>query len=167
MSRVAFDALPDEARTWVFAAAAPLDARSAEIVRGTIDAFLEGWSSHGEDVPAAARLVEGRFLVVAADEAAVTGGCSVDRLFRTVRDLRRSAGIDFLETTRVYWRDGEAVASATRDEFRRLAESGSVTSETIVYDTTAERLAEVRSGAWSRPAAESWHARAFPLRRAS
>ena len=166
MSRIDFERLDDDSRTWIFAAAQPLDARQTELVTATVRRFLEEWTSHGEDVPSSAELLHDRFLVIAADESAVSGGCAVDRLFRTVRQLRE-AGADFLQTTLVFWRDGELVRSATREEFRCLAESGVVGADTIVFDTTVERLGDVRDGSWARTAAESWHAQAFPLRRAS
>jgi hypothetical protein len=83
--------------------------------------------------------------------------------YRRVRSLKESAGADLLETTLVFWRDGDAVRSATRAEFRKLAEEGRVGPSTIVFDTTAETLGAIRSGAWEKRAAESWHAEAFNL----
>ena len=42
----------------------------------------------------------------------------------------------------------------TRDEFRNSADA-----DTVVYDTLAERLGDVRGGRWERRAADSWHAK--------
>lgn len=167
MSRIEFDAVSDRARVWIFGAAAPLDGPQASRVRETIDAFLGGWTSHEQDFPSAATLLHDRFLIVAAEDEAVAGGCAVDRLFRTVRALRADPGVDFLDTTRIWWREGDAIRSASRAEFRALAERGAVGEETMVFDTTADRIGSIRSGGWERRAGASWHAGAFPLRRAS
>ena len=59
-----------------------------------------------------------------------------------------------LDASRVFYRDANGnVASVARGEFRNVANE-----ETIVFDTTAQRLADIRSGAWERRAADSWHA---------
>jgi hypothetical protein len=36
-----------------------------------------------------------------------------------------------------------------------------VTPSTPVFDNTITTVGELREGAWERPAAESWHGRAF------
>jgi hypothetical protein len=48
-----------------------------------------------------------------------------------------------------------------RHEFARLAREGAVGLDTIVFDNTLTRLADVRAGKWERPVRDSWHARAF------
>ena len=56
----------------------------------------------------------------------------------------------------VFVRDRGAM---TRDEFRSIAGP-----DTIVFDTLAERLGDVRGGRWERRAGESWHARLLAAR---
>jgi hypothetical protein len=40
----------------------------------------------------------------------------------------------------------------SRAEFQRTGGP-----ETVVFDTLVERLSDVRSGVWKRPAVNSWH----------
>ena len=167
MSHIPIQNLADDARVWLFGATAPLTDDQKRVARDTLATYLSDWNSHGDDIPAAVDIVGDRFVVVAADRRAVSGGCSVDKMYRQVRALRESVGADLLETTLVFWRDGDQVRSATRSEFRKLAEAGTVGPATLVFDTTAETLGAIRSGAWERPAAQSWHAEAFPFREVS
>ncbi len=166
MSNIPIQNLADDARIWLFGASAPMNDEQKRAARATLAAYLADWNSHGDDIPAAVDLLGDRFVVVAADRRAVSGGCSVDRMYRQVRALKDAVGADLLDTTLVFWREGDAVRSATRAEFRKLAASGAVGADTVVVDTTAETLGAIRSGAWERRAADSWHGEAFPIRKA-
>ena len=49
----------------------------------------------------------------------------------------------------------------SRSEFRQAARDGTVTPDTLVFDTTLTSLADLRAGRFERPARESWHGTAF------
>ena len=52
----------------------------------------------------------------------------------------------------IFLRAADGVRAVPRAAFREVA-----SPESMVFDTTVERLDEVRSGAWERPASKSWH----------
>jgi hypothetical protein len=163
MSLVSIDTLPAGAKTWIFGASRDLDGATSAI-RTTMERFIDEWTAHGSDLPAAFEIVEDRFLVVAADESGQPGGCSIDRLFSLLRAFERDLGVAMLDSTQVFYRDSSGnVRSATRSEFRKLASTGDVTGETVVFDTSIDRLSAFREGNWCGPAAASWHGRAFGL----
>lgn len=167
MANVPLDTLTNQARVWVFGSSSPLDGQREASVLRNVREFIDGWASHGQSVPAATEVREGRFLVVAVDEDSASGGCGIDQLYRRIRDLRKSDGIDLLDASLVFWREADAVRSDTRAGFRKLSEIGEVGPETIVFDTTVDRLGALRSGGFTRPAADSWHASAFSRDRVS
>jgi hypothetical protein len=150
--RVPIERLSNNAHVWIFGISPSLDdARRAHVQR-TVDAFLETWNAHGAPITAASEVREGSFLVVAADEQSEKSGCSIDRMFGTLRKLESDLGVQILDSTRVFYREGETVRAVDRAAFRSAA-----TAETPVFDVTAERLGEVRQGVWERRAADSWH----------
>lgn len=163
MSLASIESLSRESKAWVFGASRPFG-ESADAIRATMERFIHEWTSHGADLPGGFTLEEDRFLVVAADERARPGGCSVDRLFNLMRAFETELGIPMLDSTLVFYRDSEGVVrSATRAEFRELAATGKVSGGTPVFDTSIDRLASWRDGSWQKPAAESWHGAAFGL----
>lgn len=145
MTRLDIDRLSDDATIWIF------PTTGGERLLPHVDAFLEQWTAHGASVTAGRDLREGVFLIIAAEKESETSGCSIDRLFALIRSLDPQ----MLDASRVFFRgeDGK-VRHATRAEFGALAGPA-----TIVFDTTAQRLGEIRSGAWERAARDSWHAR--------
>jgi hypothetical protein len=144
--------LSDDANIWVFGITPAIENPAALLAR--VDAFLSDWAAHGSPVPAGRELREGRFLIVAADKDAEKSGCSIDRLFALVRALERDFGVSMLDPQYVFYRDSHGVVrDAKRSELREVANGSTPT-----FDTTALTLGDIRTGAWERPARQSWHA---------
>src|SRR5262249_41891939 len=145
------NSLTDDARIWLFGVSPALDAPKRARMLDEVDFFLRDWAAHNVPVTSAREVLHDSFLLIAVDKSSETSGCSIDRMFGLLRRLEQELGVAILDPTRVFVRGGGAM---TREEFRNTASAG-----TVVFDTLAERLGEVRSGRWERPAAESWHAR--------
>lgn len=150
--RVNIDQLSNDAYVWIFGISPALDPAKSAILLRHVDAFLDGWASHGTPIRAARDLREGSFLVVAADERSDKSGCSIDRMFGTLKAMERELGVQILDSSRVFLRHQGAVRAVPRGEFRNEANP-----DTPVFDVTAERLGDVRNGKWERRAGDSWH----------
>ncbi|MBI2213741.1 MAG: ABC transporter ATPase, partial [Acidobacteria bacterium] len=115
MSYVPFTSLAPTAKTWIFGAGAPLDVNAQQMIRAELELFIHDWSVHGSDLPSSFELQRDRFLIVAADDAAEPGGCSVDRLFRLVSALEARTNVSLLDSSLVFFEEGNGeVRSATR-----------------------------------------------------
>ena len=150
--RVDINELSNTAHVWIFGVSPALDFDGEARLLRQVDAFLEQWASHGTPVRGARELREGSFLIIAADDKSERSGCSIDRMFGTLRQLERDLGVQILDANRIFLRDEGRVRAVPRQEFRNAADES-----TVVFDVTAEELGAVRSGAWERPAAASWH----------
>lgn len=150
--RVDISQLSDHANIWIFGISPALNAEQSRTLLGRVEAFLEDWAAHGVPIRGACELREGSFLVIAADEKRERSGCSIDRLFHTLRGLESELGVQILDANRVFLRDDGRVRAVPRGEFGKSAQL-----TTPVFDTTAEQLGAVRTGTWERAAAESWH----------
>jgi hypothetical protein len=162
MPRTTFDALPADARLWIFAAERVLSPRERDYLLGTVDGFLERWQAHGHPLTSARDLRHDRFLLIAVDEStAGASGCSIDALVRDIKRVEASLGLALIDHGPVLFRSGDAIARVPRDEFTDLARSGRVTPQTIVFNNSLTRVGDVRAGRWEVPAAQSWHGTAF------
>ncbi|HEX9983318.1 MAG TPA: hypothetical protein VGF69_08640 [Thermoanaerobaculia bacterium] len=153
MPRIELQNLSNDARIWIFGISPALDERQSALLLSRIDPFLDQWAAHGTPITSARELREGSFLVVAVDKRSETSGCSIDKMFGTLKQLEQELAVTILDSTRVFQRDTAGkVAAVPRKEFRSTA-----TADTVVFDVLAERLGDVREGAWERRAADSWH----------
>lgn len=166
MSLIAFDALPDDSRLWIFGAEPPPHPREAAELLDAVAGFLEEWAAHRRELDAGFAWDHRRFLQVGVDESATAAsGCSIDALIARLRVLEEEHGLSLLDTSPVWFRepgDGGRIRCVGREAFRELAREGSVDGGTVVFDLTVDRLGDLRTGAWERPAAESWHAALLP-----
>ena len=166
MPVVNFDALPDDARAWVFGAAAPVVGAAAQSLLSTVDAHLATWRAHGAPLVCARLWRDDRFVVIGVDEGATGAtGCSIDGLFHVLRDIESLVGTTLVGGGTVYWRDASgAVVSGARPVFREAAAAGTVVLETPVFDTTVTTVGAYRAG-FEKAAAESWHGKLLPVAR--
>jgi hypothetical protein len=160
--RQPIEQLSDDSRIWVFGISPALDQTRSATLLDAIDGFLAGWAAHGTSIASARAVIEGSFLVIAVDRKSETSGCSIDKMFGIVQALEPRLGAAILDSNRLFYRNAAgAVAATSRADFRRLVASGAITLDTIVFDTMAERLGDVRSTRWERPVRDSWHREIF------
>ena len=158
-----FEALPDDARVWVFGAAAPVDDIDAAKLLAAVDAYLLQWKAHGHPLTAAREWRDERFLAIGVDQRTEgASGCSIDGLFRTLQDLERAVGSSMVGGGLVFFRGpGELVCALARDDFEALARRGGADRETVVFDTTVTSAGEYRER-FETKAAKSWHSALLP-----
>jgi hypothetical protein len=158
-----FSDMPYDARLWIFASPRSLTPDESDALLEVVDEFLAGWHAHGHAVVGARDLRLDRFLLVAADERATgVSGCSIDSLYRVLRDAESRIGVPMLDASYVHFRDERgAVRSAPRAEFGEMVRSGVVEPKTRVFDNTIARVGDIREEKWEQALAESWHAKAF------
>jgi hypothetical protein len=159
---VDFTNLSPDARLWIFAAERPLSGHEQRQLLESVDAFLENWKAHGQPLAAGRDLRYGQFLLVAVDESnAGASGCSIDAMVRVLGELETQLDVNLTDHGPVLYQTPHGVHRVPRPEFAKLAREGAVGPETVVFNNTLTRLAELRAGRWELPARDSWHGRAF------
>ena len=163
MPHVPFETLPDDARVWVFGSDRPVSGDAERQLLSATDDFLATWAAHGSPLTCGRDWKESRFLTIAVDQStAGASGCSIDVLFRALRDLGPRIGANLVTSGRIYYRNGAGeITETSRDSFADLAAAGTITPATPVFDTTVQTLGEWRAR-FERPVAESWHAQLLP-----
>ncbi len=154
MSYIPFDQLPPSSRLWVFALDRSMSEAESLQLLAEVSSFLERWTAHNVALAAGCELRYGRFLFIAVDEAAAgASGCSIDELYRRIRLLGETFGVDFMNTLSVFFRnDAGEIVMTDRATFSDL-----VTNDTIVFDNSITSIEALRSGKWELPARSSWH----------
>jgi len=164
MPLVAFSSLPGDARVWVFGSADELSAESESDLLSAVDGYLEDWRAHGSPLTVARDWRDGRFLAIAVDQRDEhASGCSLDALFRVLRDLETRIGTSLLGGSRVYFRaPNGSVQVADRTGFAEQAQAGSIDGNTRVFDLSVQTAGEWRDR-FETGAAESWHRALLPV----
>lgn len=157
MPIVPFNALPDDARTWVFGSDIPVVGGAADTLLAAVDDFLAGWHAHGTPLHCGREWRDDRFLAVGVDVAQeMASGCSIDGLFRTLQRLEREIGARLVGAGRVFYRTAAGgVSNAPRTQLGQLVADREIGGDTPVFD-----LSVTTAGAWrerfEQRAAASW-----------
>jgi hypothetical protein len=159
MPLVPFATLPDNSRTWVFAADANLSRSQSAQLLNAVDEFLAEWKAHGSPLTVGRDWKDDRFLTVAVDQStAGASGCSIDGLFRTLKSIEGRIGSSLVGSGRIFIRGNDGtIHSLSREDFVRLARKGEITESTPVFDPTVASLGEWRTQ-FESDVAHSWHA---------
>ena len=159
MPLVPFETLPDSARVWVFGSDRPLGEEATTSLLRSVEGYLEQWKAHGEPLTVGYEWRFGRLLVVGVDQrTAGATGCSIDGLFRVLQGLEPQVGAKLVGGGRVFYRDGQGeVQSVDRSELKSLADAGTISENSVIFDTSLTDLGSLRSG-FERAARKSWAA---------
>lgn len=157
MPVVPFENLPDASRVWIFGSDRSLTEDGTTTLLKGVEEHLTEWKAHGEPLTVGSQLRDNRFLVIAVDQStAGATGCSIDGLFRVLQGLEPTIGASLVGGGKVFYRDSHAqVQSTTRDRIPELVQSGVITKDTVVFDTSLTDLGAFRAG-FEKRAKESW-----------
>lgn len=116
----ALDALPDDARAWLYITSEPLPEAAARHVANGLGAFFRDWRSHGRIVHGAAEVVGAQAIVVAATlDRGDISGCGIDQHVRVLDSLLADVNARHADTLAVAWTDDNGVLHVgTRAAFR-------------------------------------------------
>jgi len=152
-----YDQFPGESREWVYQSNREFTSDEARRIEERASLFAGTWSAHGDSLTARVDVIYDRFIRVTVDEtSAGASGCSIDKLVNFVRRLEQEYGVRLLDGMAVSYREGATITCCGRDEFQRLVQSGTVSSETIVFNNSVTTKDEFDSR-WEGPITESWH----------
>jgi hypothetical protein len=158
----AFEDVPDNARAWVIGIDRPLARDEQELVRLRLTSFFEKWTAHGRPVVARSDVVLDRFILIAAfvpgDDVS---GCGIDASVHEIDNISELVGFSRAPVLDIFFLDGPAVKSVSRQEFAHLVHSGTVRSDTTVFDTSVSMARDLKQGRFVLPFSESWHASVF------
>src|SRR5690348_11723546 len=118
MPAVDFSALPPASRVWIFASDRPLTGGDADRLLAEVDRFLAQWKAHGAPLRSAREWRDDRFLAIGVDPTAEqASGCSIDGLFRGLRELEQTLNTQLVGGGRVFYRDaaGRAQTASRKD----------------------------------------------------
>jgi hypothetical protein len=149
--------MPDHARVWIYQSGRMLTPDESAWLSEAAGQFVAEWTSHGKSMDAAADVLHGLFLLIAADESGSSAsGCGIDKSVRFVTDAGERLATDFLTRTNVaFMQDGE-IRLAPMHAFWAMRKSGIVTAETPVFNNLVKTLGEWKEQ-WCVPFEKSWH----------
>jgi hypothetical protein len=158
---VPFETLPSDSRIWIYQSDRKFSDEEVIEIESSLNSFIETWSAHGQSLEASSIVKYNRFIIIAVNqEVQATTGCSIDASVQFIQSLEQKYSVDLLDRMNVTFKTGEFIAYKTLIDFKKMAKSKSVSSNTIVFNNLVNTIEEWEEF-WEVPASESWHSRFF------
>jgi len=154
-----FDALPEQARIWVYQSNRRFTDTEVESITQRAEQFISTWAAHGQALQGSVKVLYQQFLILAVDEGNhLPSGCSIDSSVHFIKELEAGLGNDFFDRSKVAFAQGEEVVLESLSQAKEKITQGKITGET----TTFNNLVQDKSGLeeqWRIPVKDSWLAK--------
>ena len=156
-----FEKLSSNSRIWIYQSNRPISGEEQIQILQKSAAFLKSWAAHGQDLLAAAEIIDDHFLVIATDESFnMASGCSIDTSFRFIQELGSAYSIDFFNRANLAFNLEGKVQLIDMKQLKGNIEEGNIQASSLFYDNSIRSLGELRNN-WRVKAEESWLKRYF------
>ena len=154
-----FKELPEDARVWVYQSNRSFTEEEQKQLQEQLEAYLNQWTAHGQDLWASYELRYNRFIIIGANQGVhAVSGCSLDAFVRFIQELEQKYGVTLLDRMNVSYRQGDDIAYKNLADFKKMVKDKAVSEHTIVFNNLVNTKIEYEEN-WEVPLLESWHNR--------
>lgn len=152
MSTEIFKDFPDHSKVWLYQSNRPLKEDETQELESKLKEFTSDWDSHGNLLPATAKVLNPYFTMVVVDQEKVgLCGGSVDAKFRFMKEIGEKFGVDFFDRMIITIKEEEEIKQVA---FHDLKEHPNAE----IFDPLIKTMGEFRKG-WPLPVAETKYKR--------
>lgn len=149
----------DGSRVWIYQANRIFTLSEALDIEQMLEAFTEGWKSHGADVKGFATLFFGQFIILMADETATgVSGCSTDSSVRLIRQIEERFKVSLFDRQMLAFLRNDKIELLPLGQFEYAVERGFINGDTVYFNNTVLTKKALLEQ-WMIPLKESWLAR--------
>ena len=158
---VHFDALPNDARVWVYQSNREFTDVEVTQIASKIEEFMSTWKRHGDDLRTSYVIKYKQFIVLGVDENFNNvSGCSIDSSVHFIQEIEKEFGVDLTNKMNTAFRIGENINIVSLSDFQKFVNENKISSETIVFNNMVQSKVEFDTN-WEVAANKSWHKRFF------
>ena len=147
------DVIPDfiksfnpDSKLWIFQSMDPLDKEEIIIISKSINQFLVSWRSHGKQIKSTSFVIKSHFIFVLVDSNFhEASGCSIDSLFKKIKELGNCLNKDFLKRNFISFQEknSKRVHFLPLIKFKKYINNN--LNEIIVFDNSISCLSDLKN----------------------
>jgi len=142
-------------KIWAYPIGGKIDDTSLKILLAKGQNFVSNWSAHENKLSASFEIFKNKIILVRVDESIFNAsGCSVDKLFRFIKDCEQEFGVELLNRFNIALQINTEIAIYNSKEIVQMIENHEVNANTPVYNTSISHEEEFQS--WLQPLSKTW-----------
>ena len=157
-----FEQLSPSSRVWIYSSSRPFTEPEQALIRTALQAFCEGWGTHGKGMYTSFEILHEQLLVLAVDESQLgASGCSIDASVRALRQLEESLGLDLVDQGKITLKTSEGSLRVISGlGLKTKVEAGEISPAVEVLQPNLQTKSDLQT-LW-QPVLKSWLSRYFP-----
>jgi hypothetical protein len=158
---VHFDALPNDARVWIYQSNREFTDVEVTQIASKIEEFMATWKRHGDDLRTSYVIKYKQFIVLGVDENLNNvSGCSIDSSVHFIQQLEKEFNVDLMNKMNTAFKVGENINIVSLANFQNFVKEGKISEDTTVFNNMVQSKVDFDSS-WEVSASQSWHKRFF------
>jgi len=147
------DVIPDfiksfnpDSKLWIFQSIEPLDKQEVIIISKSINQFLVSWKSHGKQIKSASFVIKSHFIFVLVDSNfCEASGCSIDSLFKKIKELGDCLNRDFLKRNFISFQEkkSQRIQFLTLSKFKDYIKNN--LNDFVIFDNSITLLSDLKN----------------------
>lgn len=148
-----------QSKVWVYQSNRVFGADEINTLIPALEKFTQEWTAHNLQLKATAEIRENRFIVLLVDETQATAsGCSIDKSVHFLKEIENKWGVSLFNRQLISYKTHNETTTDTLANIETLFENGSITPETLVFNTLVTNKAQLDTE-WLLPIKQTWMAR--------
>jgi len=145
-----------DSRVWVYQSNRLFTLPEALQIEDLLNAFVDGWLSHGTPVKGFGTLFFGQFILFMADESATgVSGCSTDGSVRLVKQIEQQFNVQLFDRQLLAFVIKDKVELVPLAQAGYAATNGFIGAETLYFNNIVQTKEELEN-LWIIPLRDSW-----------
>ena len=135
-----------DSKLWIFQSIEPLDESEVVFVSKSLEKFLFSWTSHGKKINSKSFVIKSHFIFVLVDSNfSKASGCSVDSLFKKIKELGNYLNKDLLKRNFISFQEknSKRVNFLPLIKFKKYIINN--LNEFIVFDNSISCLSDLKN----------------------
>ncbi len=156
-----FNEIADTSKIWIFQADRAFSDAEAKIISEFLAYQVDNWEAHQQSLLASYKIVENRFVILAADESqTMTSGCSLDAQYGWFKSIKAELNIDFFDRSLSFINTNDEIETIAINEIKSAILLNKITPNTMIYNNLVNTKSDFEK-LWKIPANDSWLKRYF------
>jgi hypothetical protein len=149
----------DASRVWIYQSSRLFFISEALQIEEMMEEFVQSWKSHGAPVKGYANILFGQFIIIMADETAISvGGCSTDSSVRLIKEIEQKFNVQLFDRQTLAFFVKEKIQLLPISQLNYAANNDFLNADTLYFNNIVLTKKELLEN-WIIPIKESWLAK--------
>lgn len=146
----------DQSRVWIYQSSRAFIEKEQYEINEQLEQFYTQWAAHGAPVKGWAKVLFAQFIVIMADETAVSvSGCSTDSSVKVIKSIERQYSVNMFDRMSITFLLKGKAEMLPLNQIQYAIDKGFIDGDTFLFNNVVYTKSELEQR-WLIPLRKSW-----------